>query len=72
MGATGYLYASAKDQLKWASLSPKRWLYIVMAVGRYMVMDDEAWQKQKTKIKSESDRSMAAALIAAFGDGTKK
>lgn len=70
MGATGFLYASAKDQLKWHGLKPKRWLDTVMHVGHYMAMKKEDFGKAVKEKKSGDE--MAAMLIAAFGDGKEK
>lgn len=70
MGATGFLYASAKDNLKWQKLSLKRWLGIVLDVGYFMALDKEQWQKvKKGRVNKSSD--IAGALKSAFGDGTK-
>ncbi len=66
MGAVGFLYQSAKDSLRWHRLSPKRWIGLLMSVGRYVAMRDEDWKKSG-KIKGDSQ--IAAALKAAFGDG---
>jgi len=71
MGRVGFSYDSAKDQLKWSDLSVKKWVSLVMEVGRYMALDDKDWKKIKAP-KTEGTAGMAAALVAAFGDGKQK
>lgn len=70
MGRVGFSYDSAKDQLRWANLSAKRWVSLVMEVGRYMALGEKDWLKIQSK--TEGTSNMAAALVAAFGDGKTK
>ena len=66
MGAVGYNYASAKDNLKWHKLRAKEWLHIVLAVGNIMVLDDKEFAKS-TRPKEQNTSDMAKMLLAAFG-----
>ena len=68
MGATGFLYESMKDQLKWHRLRAKKHIENISIIGRYLVMDEEAFRKANTEKQTTED--LAAMLIAAFGDGT--
>ena len=69
VGAVGYLYLSAKDQLKYAKLSQKKYIHLIMGIGRYMVMSDEDFAKSSIGAREQSVDDMSAMLIAAFGDG---
>lgn len=68
MGATGYVYASAKDACKDHGLAPKRWMPLLRAIGQYMALGKEEWAKAK-KEKTTGTADISSALIAAFGDG---
>jgi len=68
-GRVGFLYDSAKDQMKWIGLSAKQHLGTVMRIGEVMALRDEDYQKAKVKAIETPQSSMAAALKAAFGDG---
>lgn len=66
MGAVGYNYSSAKDNLKWHKLRDKEWLHIVLAIGNLMVTDDKEFAKS-TRTKAQNTNDMAQMLLAAFG-----
>lgn len=70
MSRVGYLYDSAKDQVKWHGLSVKKYIKMVMKIGQIVVLKDEDYQKEKVKAVKSSNTDIASALIAAFGDGT--
>ena len=70
MGRVGFLYQSAKDQLKYYNMSRKKYIHIVMAIGGYMALDDKDFDKNRQESQSSSE--LAEMLMAAFGDGTKK
>jgi hypothetical protein len=72
MGATGYLYASAKDNLKWNGIKPKEWIHIVMDVGHLMALNKEDFDKAVRVKKKRTDGDLAAMLISAFGDGKER
>ena len=71
MGATGFLYASVKNQLRWHDMSRRTWTHSIMQIGAMLVADDQYWNKIKLSIK-RTPQSIATALIAAFGDGKKE
>jgi len=69
MGATGYLYESVKDELKWAGLRRKCYVAIISKIGSLIVLEDEEYNKKKVQeTKMEADE-MANALIQVFGSG---
>ncbi|PHR57288.1 MAG: hypothetical protein COA44_06200 [Arcobacter sp.] len=69
-GAVGYLYESVKDQMKWHKLSVKKYIKVVMGIGRIMVLSKEDYMKQKVENIKTPEVDMAGALKAAFGDGS--
>jgi len=70
-GAVGFLYKSAKDNIKWANVKPKKLIYIIMRIGDLLaIQEDKDFNKAIAKFDKKQDtKSLAAALIAAFGDG---
>ena len=69
MGRVGYLYESAKDQLRWHNLEVKDYINLIMAIGQIMSYSDEDYKKEKVKAMRMERSEIADALIAAFGDG---
>ena len=69
MGRVGYLYESAKDQLRWHNLEVKDYINLIMAIGQIMSYSDEDYRKEKVKALKMNKSEIADALIAAFGDG---
>ena len=39
----GFVYAVAKDVLKWNNLSPKKYILAIINIGNMYIMDDKAW-----------------------------
>ena len=70
-GRVGFLYQSAKDQLKWNGLSVKAYLSLVMQIGTVMSLSDEDYHKEKGKVVAMSTADIDAVFIAAFGKGDK-
>ena len=70
MGRIGYLYESVKDQLRWHSLSVKRYEGLIFSIGDIMALNDEDYKKAKAKYMKMKNSEMIDALLAAWGDGT--
>ena len=66
-GPVGFLYKSAKDAIKWEGLSVKRYIKLIMKIGRYISLSDERFAKVKNR--NNNKNSIADVLISAFGDG---
>ncbi len=66
-GATGFLYESAKDELRWAGMRPKYYVRLIMHIGELVALDDEAFEKAKVRNIKMEPGDMAARLKAAFG-----
>lgn len=45
----GFVYESAKDVLKWNSLSVKEHIYAVMSIGNLLYLDDKGFDNFKNK-----------------------
>ena len=56
MGAVGFLYESAKDQIRWHRLNVRRYISLIMAVGSLLFASKEEWQRKSpgTNIESAS------------------
>ena len=70
-GRAGFLYQSAKDQLKWNGLPVKAYLSLIMQIGTVMSLSDEDYHKEKGKVVAMSTTDIDAVFIAAFGKGDK-
>ena len=68
-GATGFLYDSMKDRLRWTKLSVKHYIALISQIGQILSMSKEDYSKAKVKATKMSGTEIAKALIAAFGDG---
>ena len=70
-GAIGFLYQSAKDNIKWARLKPKKLIYSIMRIGDLLaIKEDSDFNKAIARFDKKRDsKNLAAALIRAFGDG---
>ena len=69
MGRVGYLYESAKDQIRWHHLEVKDYINLIMSIGQIMSYAEEDYKKEKVKALRMNKSEIADALIAAFGDG---
>ena len=67
MGATGYLYESIKDNLKWAGIRKKFYVGIISKIGALFVLDDEAYNKERVKHTNMDTEEIANTLKAVFG-----
>jgi len=68
-GASGFLYKSVKDRLKWSGLRSKYFAWLIMRIGEWLVLSDEEYQKRKVRTMRMSTDEMIKTLKAAFGDG---
>ena len=68
-GAIGFNYLSAKDSLKWENLRVKRYISLVMAIGRVLSLKDSEFDKEYVRQNKMDTNDIANTLIAAFGDG---
>jgi len=68
-GASGYQYASVKDNLKWQNLSRKKYTGTIMSIGRYMALKDDDFNKVLLENDTMEQSEIAKVLINAFGDG---
>ncbi len=63
-GVTGFLYQSAKDNIKWHKLDVKRYIQEVMYLGRMISLDEEKWQEflarrsAQTQTQEEKNKSL--------------
>ena len=69
MGRVGFIYESAKDQLRWARLSVKKNIGTICKIGQILAMSEENYKKSKVKAMRMDAPSLAEALKVAFGDG---
>ena len=67
MGATGYLYESIKDNLKWAGIRKKFYVNIISKIGILYVLDDETYNKEKLKYINMDTEEITNTLKAVFG-----
>ncbi len=67
MGAVGFLYGSVKDNLRWNSLSRKKYTNLLMGVGRYLVMEEKELKKIEMEQTNMSSNNISTLLIQAFG-----
>ena len=68
-GATGYLYESAKDEIKWFGMRPKNYIRTIMRIGELVCLPDDGFEKAKVEnVKMEAEH-MAKTLISIFGKG---
>ena len=56
-GLEGFLYESVKDQIKWANLSVKKYVGMVMAIGYYATMKKEDFDNIGSNRKDISEMS---------------
>ena len=68
MGATGFLYESAKDNIKWKNLSIKKYISDIMFIGRMTVLSDEKWGEYMASMtaKKQTKKDANVALLAFF------
>ena len=59
MGRVGFLYESAKDQLKWSGLIVKNYIKLLSQVGHILSMSDEDYNKRKVEHIEMSDNAIA-------------
>jgi len=69
MGKVGFLYESAKDQLRWNNLSIKHYVKIIMQIGQILSISDKDFNKYKVEHTQMSDKAISEVFIKAFGDG---
>ncbi len=67
MGKSGYLYESVKDVLKWHSMRPRHYAFLLMRIGDWMALDEEQYRKEIVKQAKMSDEEIALKLKSMFG-----
>lgn len=67
MGATGYLYESIKDNLKWAGIRKRFYVGIISKIGALFVLDDETYNKERLKYMNMDTNEITNTLKAVFG-----
>ncbi len=67
-GATGFLYESAKDNIRWKNLSVKSYISDIMFIGRMICMKDEDWQTYMAKVtaRTQTKEEANVALLLFF------
>ena len=69
MGATGFLYESIKDELKWAGLRKKYYVNFLSSIGTLKVLTDEEYAKRKVEDVNMETEHLVNTLINVFGSG---
>ncbi len=68
-GTIGYMYKSAKDNLKWSGLSTKHYIHTIMQIGRFMSMGKKEFKDVCLEKNKMSNKDIATLLKNAYGDG---
>jgi len=67
MGRTGFLYDSAKDQLRWHDLSAKNHVRTIMRIGEVMALSDEDYESSlEPEMSSLTGQALEDYLFGIF------